>query len=322
MLGITIIVFVIALVGVGVFGIVRGIRMKPLSDAQRRASSYSNPIDPKNVWKILGPCLLVLGLLVLLFSGIRSVPVKSVGVVTSFGHVEGDLTPGFHWELPYKTANILPETIQTTTWTGSFNRDGVCQALTVRIGGQQTACLDATIQWQVEDQAAPQLFNNYDTSGTNVLNQITTAVVVREFEQVTNQVLGDYNPIQDVALNAGAGNSLFSTFGPLVQNTMRRDIGSQIRVIRVIMPILHYDSSTQGRLNTIQATYANAAIAKEQIAVNDAQAQANAAIQNNVSANVLVQECLTLVESAAKENYQLPAGFSCFGSGSFALAIK
>lgn len=314
MLGITILVFVAILVVGGAYGIVHGIRMKPLTQAQRNQYS-TDPIDPKSVWKIVGPIALVLGLLVLLFSGIRSVPVKSVGVVTSFGHVEGDLTPGFHWELPYKTANILPETIQTTTFNGK-------NCLDVRIGGQQNACLDATIQWQVKDSAAPQLFNNYDTSGSNVLDMITTAVVIREFESVVNQTLGDYNPIADVALNGKSGNSQFSTFGPLVQRTMRNDIGNQINVIRVIMPILHYDASTQSRLNTIQAQYAEAAIATEQISINQAQAQANAAIQNNVSANVLVQECLTIVQSAAKTSYALPAGFSCFGGSNLSLAIK
>lgn len=257
----------------------------------------------------------VIGVMFLVFGGIRSVPVKSVGVLTSFGHVEGDLTPGFHWEVPWTSANILPETIQTTTFNGK-------NCLDVRIGGQQTACLDATIQWQVRDSAAPQLFNNYDTSGTNVLDTITTAVVIREFESVVNQTLGDYNPIEDVSQNGTAGNSQFSTFGPKVQHTMRQDIGSQINVIRVIMPILHYDSSTQSRLNTIQAQYAEAAIATEQIAVNDAQAKANAAIANNVSAGVLIQECLQLVQSAAKTNYALPAGFSCFGAGSISLAVK
>jgi hypothetical protein len=217
---------------------------------------------------------------------------------------------------------ILPRAIQTTTWTGSWDRNGNCTALDVRIGGQQNGCLDATIQWQVKDKAAPALFNNYDTSGSNVLQTITNAVVIREFESVVNQALGDYNPIADVAQNAQSGNSQFSTFGPLVLRTMRKDIGSQINVIRVIMPIMHYDGSTQGRLNTIQATYAEAAIATEQIAVNDAQAKANAAIQNNVSANVLVQECLALVQSAAKTNYQLPAGFNCFGGANLALAVK
>jgi len=312
MLGIFILVVCAAFLASGVFFVVRGFRADP--------KDYRD--DPRTAFKLIGAGLAFLGLAILVFSGIRSVPVKSVGVLTSFGHVEGDLTPGFHWELPWKTANILPETIQTTTWTGSWDRNGNCTALDVRIGGQQNACLDATIQWQVKDSAAPQLFNNYDTSGSNVLNTITNAVVIREFEQVVNQTLGDYNPIADVSTNAQSGNSQFSTFGPQVLRTMRNDIGSQINVIRVIMPIMHYDGSTQGRLNTIQATYAEAAIANEQIAVNDAQAKANAAIANNVSANVLVQECLALVQSAAKTNYQLPAGFNCFGGGSFALAIK
>jgi len=316
MLGIFLLVVTAVLVIGGAAALINGIIRKPLVNPGR----YDT--DPKPWLKGLGAAGLVLGLLVLLFSGIRSVPVKSVGVLTSFGHVEGDLTPGFHWQLPFKEANILPETIQTTTWSGSWDRSGQCTALTVRIGGQQNGCLDATIQWQVKDSAAPQLFNDYDTSGSNVLNTITNAVVIREFEQVVNQTLGDYNPIADVAQNGQAGNSQFSTFGPQVLATMRQDIGGQINVVRVIMPIMHYDNSTQGRLNTIQATYAEAAIASEQIKVNQAQAQANAAIQNNVSANVLVQECLALVQSAAKTNYQLPAGFSCFGGSGISLAVK
>lgn len=312
MLGIFLLVVSVLFVVGGILAVVRGYRMKWVAP---KTYSSTEPINPKPILKAVGMVAAVLGVLILLFSGIRSVPVKSVGVLTSFGHVEGDLTPGFHWELPWKTANILPETIQTTTFNGK-------DCLNVRIGGQQNACLDATIQWQVKDSAAPQLFNNYDTSGTNVLDTISTAVVIREFESVVNQTLGDYNPIADVAQNAQSGNSLFSTFGPKVQRTMRQDIGSQINVIRVIMPILHYDSSTQGRLNTIQATYAEAAIAQEQIVVNDAQAKANAAIVNNVSSNVLVYECLQLVQSAAKMSYPLPAGFSCFGQGSLSLALK
>lgn len=319
MLGIFLLAVVSVFIGGGAFMVQRGYRLKW---SPHRNSDGTQAINPKPILKMVGFVAAFLGLLILLFSGIRSVPVKSVGVVTSFGHVEGDLTPGFHWELPYKTANILPETIQTTTWSGGFDSHGNCQALDVRIGGQQAGCLDATIQWQVKDSAAPQLFNNYDTSGTNVLDNITTAVVIREFEQVVNQVLGDYNPIQDVSLNTGVGNSQFSRFGPQIQRAMRNDIGSQIRVIRVIMPIMHYDSSTQARLNTIQATYAEAAIAQEQIVVNDEQAKANAAVSNNVSANILVYQCLQIVQSAAKTGYALPAGFSCFGQGSLSLAIK
>lgn len=269
--------------------------------------------DTRYGWIGSGIAVALVGALFLFFGGIRSVPVKSVGVLTSWGHVEGDLTPGFHWEMPWTKANILDETVQTTSWGNtpcSAVKGGT--GLTVRIGGQQTACLDATIKWQILDKAAPVLFANYDTSG-NVEGTITTSVVQLEFEQVVNQVMGGYNPIQDVSVNGEAGNSQFSTFAPVILRDMRKDIGSEIRVEAVILPYLQYDSSTQSRLNTIQQQYAEAAIAKEQIEVNSLQQQANDAI-GNPTGQQLASECYTIVNNAMKANYQLPATFNCSGS--------
>jgi hypothetical protein len=166
------------------------------------------------------------------------------------------------------------------------------------------------------------LFNNYDTTG-NVEGAITTAVVVREFEAVVNQVMGDYNPIADVSANTQAGNSQFSTFGPKVQAAMRQDIGDQIVVRKVIIPYAQYDTSTQARLNTIQQQYAEAAIAQEQITVNQAQAKANAAIANSVTVGSLESQCLSIVQDAMKNNYALPATFNCVGSTSgVTVAVK
>lgn len=306
--------FVIAVIFIVVFGgggYVLSRRLKAPPPPQR---GYPAQVNPKPIVKLGAIVFAVLGVLVLFLSGIRQVPVKSVGVLTSFGHVEGDLTPGFHWEAPWVAANILPETVQVQTWGGN-------NCLDIRIGGQQTACLYATIKWQVRDQAAPQLFNEYDTSGTNILSTISNAVVVREFEAVVNQVMGDYNPIYDVATNGTAGNSQFSTFTGKVQAAMRRDIGDQIYVQQVIIPFARYDSSTQSRLNTIQAQYAEAAIAQEQIQINDAQAKANAAIANNVSGGVLIAQCLSIVQNAEKTGYQLPAGFNCLGGGISGLSV-
>lgn len=308
--------FVIALIFIIVFGAGGYVLSRRLKAPVQR-SGYPKVVNPKPIVRLIAIVAAAIGVLFLFASGVRSVPVKSVGVITSFGRVGGDLTPGFHWELPWRTANILPETIQVDTFETN-------NCLDIRIGGQQTACLYATIKWQVRDQAAPNLFNNYDTSGANVLDTIRNAVVIREFQVVVNDVMGDYNPIYDVATNGTASNSQFSTFSGKVQAAMRRDIGSQINVIRVNIPFARYDSATQSRLNTIQAQYAEAAIAKEQIAINQSQAQANAALANNVSGGVLIAQCLSIVQNAAKTGYQLPAGFSCFGNGinGISVAVK
>jgi regulator of protease activity HflC (stomatin/prohibitin superfamily) len=261
----------------------------------------------------------VLGVLIFVLAGINSVPVKNVGVVTSFGHVEGDMQPGFHWLLPWKNVTNLSETIQTTEFYGPQPK-GNC--LDVRIGGQQLACLNLTIQWQIRDSAAPQLFNDYDTSG-NVQGQITDAVVIQELKSVVNQVMGDYNPIQDVSATGSAGNSQFSTFGPQILSRMRQDIGSQIDVRKLILSNAYYDGATQSRLNAIQQQYADTAIAQQQIQTNAAQAKANQALAKSISDDpgVLVADCQQITLTAIKDGYQLPAGWNCGTTASMSLAI-
>jgi regulator of protease activity HflC (stomatin/prohibitin superfamily) len=279
-----------------------------------RSSSYDNSLDVNGrlLARSLGVAGITIGLLVFLLAGITSVPVKNVGVVTSFGHVEGDLQPGFHWLAPWKDTTNLSETIQTTEFYGT-GKLGNC--LDVRIGGQQLACLNVTVQWQIRDSAAPALFNDYDTSG-NVQGQITDAVVIQELKAVVNQVMGDYNPIQDVAANTASGNSQFSTFGPKILTQMRADIGSQIDVRKLILSNAYYDSATQARLNAIQQQYADTAIAQEQLLTNEAQARANAALSRNLSPEVLQADCQNLILTAIKDNYTgLPATL-CSDSGS------
>lgn len=261
--------------------------------------------------------MFLLAVLVFALSGLREVPTKSVGVVTSFGRVGAIVTPGLHWMAPWSRVNILTTRIQTTTFEGK-------NCLDVRIGGQQQACLDATIQWHVIDAAAPGLYTSYGANGQDIMVDIRNAVVVREFKQAVNQQLGDYNPIVDVAQNGQAGNSQFTTFGPKVHSQMIAEIGHRIKVSTVIMPFLHYDPNTQNRLNTIQTQFADTAIANQELQTNLAQAKANDALARSVShdPNVLIAQCLSLVQNAVKTNSKvLPAGFSCFGGSGTAIAV-
>lgn len=258
--------------------------------------------------------LAVVAVVVFVLSGMREVPTNSIGVPTAFGHVETSMNPGIHWKAPWTKVNILDKTIQTTTFEGN-------NCLSVRIGGQQTACLDATIQWNMTDQGAPSLFKNYNNGG-NIMTNITDAVVVREFKTVVNDVLGDYNPIQDVAANSGAGNSQFSGFGKVVESRMQSDLAGLINVRNVYMPLLRYDASTQARLNLIQAQYAQTAIAGQLKLTNEAQAKANAAI-GLPTVGQLQYLCYQIVQEAEKTGFQgLPATFSCNnGSGNVAVAV-
>jgi regulator of protease activity HflC (stomatin/prohibitin superfamily) len=252
----------------------------------------------------------VLAFGVFLISISREVPTRSVGVPTAFGKVEPPLRPGVHFGVaPWTKVNILDETIQTTTFEGK-------DCLDVRIGGQQTACLDATIQWRVLDSGASGLFNDYNGDGPSIMSAITDAVVIRELKQTVNNVLGDYNPIQDVAANATAGNSQFSTFGPVVLRDMRTDLTGRVQVLNVLMPLLRYDNATQQRLNQIQQQYGETAIAKQQIITNEAQNEANSKISASLSHDpgVLQYQCLQIAQTAIKAGDSSVQPGWCFGS--------
>lgn len=251
----------------------------------------------------------ILGLGLFALAGVKSVPTRNIGVPVSFGAVSsGVFGPGMHetWE-PWLNVVHVDETVQTTTFEGR-------NCLTVRIGGQQTACVDTTIQWKILPGAAGTLYSNYANHG-DFMTVITDAVVVREFKQVVNQVLGDYNPITDVSNVTGTNtaSSQFTSFGPQILAQMETDIGADIQVKSVLMPYAHFSDSVEAKLQAIQQAFANDAIATENVKVNTENAAAFAKLGTPTVAQ-LVAQCLTDVKSEAG---QLPAGFQCFpGSGS------
>lgn len=313
-----IILFLIALACFGAMYFAKG-ESKP----QFRGESPT-PYNYRTVFALTGGGVLAFALLFYALGGMKSVPTKSIGVPVAFGKIVGSpYGPGLHetWK-PWMHLAIIDETIQTTTF--EVDQKTGTGGLDVRIGGQQTARLDLTIQWRVKDEAADSLFLNYANKNIDLMDEIRNAVVVRSLKQVTNQAMGDYNPIQDVSVNSTAGNSQFSTFGPKIKQAMIHDIGGRIDVVSVLLPLAHYDNSTQARLNTIQQQYAETAIARQQYQTNLAQAKANDALRKSVQSdpNVLRAICLNLVRDAMKTNYGLPAGFNCLGGSNVAVLGK
>ncbi|HEY1668469.1 MAG TPA: SPFH domain-containing protein [Trebonia sp.] len=276
----------------------------------------STPFVDKEV-KILpviaGGVAVVLGFGLFALAGLKSVPVKNIGVPQSFGAVGSSVyEPGIHetWT-PWLHLTDIDETVQTTTF-----EDNDC--LKVRIGGQQQACADITIQWKILPAAASALFSDYANSG-DLMSTVTNAVVVRELKQVVNNVVGDYNPITDVetVTNTNSSTSQFSTFGPTVLADMQHDIGNRIDVLTVLMPLISYSPQVETKLQAIQQAYADYAIAQEDVKVNEENAAAYQKL-GAPSMNALVAQCLTDVKADAT----LPAGFSCFPGSSSGLALS
>jgi hypothetical protein len=290
------------------------------------AVSFLARKDARFGMRALGVIIAVIGFAMFAVGGLKSVPVKNIGVPQSFGAVgKGIYEPGIHetWT-PWLHLTDIDETVQTTTFKDGGNDQGSsCNGgLPVRIGGQQTGCADITIQWQVLPAAAGSLFSDYANKG-NLMDTIESAVVLREFEQVVNNRLGDYNPITDVQSASGTvtgsttQTSQFTQFGPQILADMQHDIGNRVKVITVFMPQLHYSAGIEDKLAAIQQAYANYAIAQENVRVNAQQALALSKLGTPNLAQ-LVAQCLTDL----KEDPNLPAGFQCIPGSGAGLALS
>lgn len=276
--------------------------------------------ENKGAWAAGSVVCAFLGFVFFAWSGIKSVPPKSIGVPVSLGHVEaGYYTPGAHWTWnPFLNLAIINETVQTTTFQTGSNLPGTQQcsgALPVRIGGQQQACAKITIQWQVRPEAASALFSDYANQG-DLMQTIENALVIRELELVVNQQVGDYDPITDyqTVVNTNSSTSQFTAFGPQIQATMTKDIGSQIIVKSVLFPYMAYSPQVESKLQEIQQAYANYAIAAENVKVNAENAQAFAKL-GTPNVNQLIAQCL----QDSRENKTSPMG--CFPGQASGLTI-
>lgn len=293
--------------------------------AARRAASLGPAIpNGRAIWTTAAAFAALIGLTFFTFSIVRSIPVKSVGVETSYGKVENDLRPGIHWFVaPWTQVHILDETVQTQAWYASSWDPKNTTCLVVRIGGQQLACVNLTVQWQIEDQAAPNLFANYDTSG-NVQGTITNSLVITAIRSALNDVMGDYNPIADqtqLATSGANAQSQFSGFGRQFKALLIRELGSQIHIGRVTLTNAFYSGTTEARLAGIQNQIADTAIAQQLIATDQALAQANKQLAASLTPAIVQNNCITMTENIYKAGGHMNAGWTCSGSSSTGLAV-
>jgi hypothetical protein len=266
--------------------------------------------------------LVLIGFGLFALGGVKSVPVKNIGVPSSFGSVGTTVYNAGTYETwdPFLHLTDINETVQTTTFEDTGNDAGSsCNGgLSVRIGGQQTACADVTIQWQIKPSAAGSLFSDYANTG-DFMSEISNAVVIRELKQVVNTVLGDYNPITDVqtVTNTPTATSQFSTFGPTILADMKADIGNRINVLTVLLPQIHYSSGIESKLASIQQANANYAIAVENVKVNQENALGLTKL-GNPTLSQLAAECLTDL----KDGMAAPTGFQCIPNTESSLSLS
>lgn len=267
---------------------------------------------------VRGIGILLIGLAFAFFAvgGVKHVPARNIGIPSSFSQVGADAYgPGYHetWK-PWLNLTDATETIQTTAFTGCWGQyctsdkqpRGNC--LEVRIGGQQTACVDVTVKWQMNKATAGKMYLDYANQEDNLVNAVRDFLITQELHKAENTQLDGYNPITD-AKDLGTGsNSQYLTFANLVETQVARDLGSQVHIVSVNQPLAYYTASTEQFLHQIQNKAAEDQVAILQQKVNADQKLALSNLGQPTTAQ-LQYLCVTSTVVHA-------AGWSCFGGNS------
>lgn len=265
-------------------------------------------------WVSVG--LFALSGILVVSSSVTIVSTKNVGVVTSFGKPVGSLDNGFHLVAPWQKVTELDGAIQTDSHAGIDPKD-TTPCTSVRIAHQSVACVDNSIRWRIQPGAADRLFRDYKDFAN-----IRDSLVTRELSAALNTVFKDYDPLA----TDEKGNSISPSQDVLsasVTKLLQAEIGDDIDVKNVIVPIVHFDDQTQGRINALQAEVANTRIAKQKQQTADAEAEANRKLASSVSKdpNVLVSKCFDDLAEMIKQKLPVPAGFSCWPGSSSAVVV-
>ncbi len=259
---------------------------------------------------VAGVALALLGIWTVGRSLVTVVPTKEFGVVTSFGRPVRTLSNGIHVKAPWEKVVTIDAAIQTDNHTSDSKN-----CINVRIAHQATACVDASIRWRIKDSATDGLYQNYRD-----FENIRDSLVTRDLNASLNAAFEDYDPLA-VDANGNATTPPLADLSTRVTSAMQDQIGAQIEVLSVIIPVVNFDQNTQSKVNALLAQVAQTRIAQQAIKTSEAQAQANRVLASSVSKdpNVLVSKCLDIVESG---KVTLPAGFSCWpANGSGAVVV-
>lgn len=271
---------------------------------------------------IVGAAVLAGGLILVVCSCFKIVDTKKIGVVTSFNKPIGTMSNGLHPKRPWHRVVELDGAIQTDNHL--CNQKGTSENSTgidVRIGNQSISCLDVTVRWRLRQGASDALYRDYRT-----FDHIRDSLVTRDLIQSLNDVFVDYNPLGNINNErvpvAPSLEKMSSRVKILLvgRNGTTGRIGSQIEVLSIFIPIVHHDGQTQQKINQYQAARADTRIASQRVLTAQKEAEANKALRASVSnnPNVLVSKCLDLVKAKAGN---LPAGFTCWPSGSSSVVI-
>ena len=213
-----------------------------------------------------------------IFSCSTVVSTRNVGIVTTMGRPNGELSNGLHLVAPWQDVTEMDGAIQLQKFEGN-------NAMQVRLGNNSTANANVTIQWRLAPKSAPSLFLDYRTFG-----KIEENLVDKELGVAMNSELSKFDPLAP----GNSDGAPLVAISDHVQQDVQTAVGNRIEIQKVFIPLISYDQQTQDRINALNIEKANTRVAEQAEQTAKAQAKANEELSQSVShdPNVVVNNCM------------------------------
>ncbi|MFV0494046.1 SPFH domain-containing protein [Mycobacterium sp.] len=209
---------------------------------------------------------------------------RQISILTTFGRPTGvSLNNGFHGKWPWQMTHQMDGAIQIDKYVKTGDHD---ERIMVRLGNQSTALADVSIRWQLQQHAAPELFQQYKT-----FDNVRVNLIERNLSVALNQVFAAFNPLDPRNLDVSPLPSLAKR----AVDIMRQDVGNQVDIFDINVPTIQYDQGTEDKINQLNQQRAQTTISIEAQRTAEAQAKANEILAKSISndPNVVVQNCIT-----------------------------
>lgn len=259
-------------------------------------SKLTDRSDEKRIAKGVGAALLAVGVIIGAVGSTTIVQPRTVGVKVALGKPTGVVGNGFHAKAPWEKVEKLDGSVQNDVYAGD-------SSISVRLGNNSRATVDASIQWQLKTDEAMQVFLDYKT-----FEGIQSNLVDRNFRTALNEAFAGYDPLNYSSPEEG-GKAL-SELSAKVQKNMEAKVGKQIEVRSVSLPLIAFDEATQKRIDDLQSESAKTRVANQKKETSKAEAEANETLEKSVTDKTLTSKCLDIVA----ESGQSPIG--CFPGNS------
>lgn len=173
----------------------------------------------------------------------NSVPVRSVGIVTSFNKPTGEVTgSGLKWVAPWEKVG------QWDAGNQKYDHIGDKDRVRVRTATLADAWVHVLIQWRVKPDQAPEQFTAYkgdfdEFKGQRVGVQLDSAV---------NDAFAAYNPLQNVDAKSGNLNVPLEPYSQAIKGYAEQRLGTDVEILSVTVVRVDNDEKTDGNIKAFQ----------------------------------------------------------------------